>query len=227
MAPCHKKSAVLPGTPLEAWATAGLPAAEVPNEMQRMALRMFTDKAGRAIKRWLVRACSGGQRAGSCRRSTAISRECTYCRLESQDPFLINATARGDRLLYWRASSVSEHFGLLRECRPPAQCELNVCRDNRARYETAWSLRLRNTTRMLTTFPDVREVDRDTLEPILFLLQSADIEVQRAASAALGNLAVNSEQTKGLHKKHKLTTKQPRTKFRLFFLEGCHPLYGR
>ena len=40
---------------------------------------------------------------------------------------------------------------------------------------------------------DVREVDRDTLEPILFLLQSADTEVQRAASAALGNLAVNSE----------------------------------
>lgn len=40
---------------------------------------------------------------------------------------------------------------------------------------------------------DVREVDRDTLEPILFLLQSADIEVQRAASAALGNLAVNSK----------------------------------
>ncbi len=39
--------------------------------------------------------------------------------------------------------------------------------------------------------PDVREVDRDTLEPILFLLQSSDIEVQRAASAALGNLAVN------------------------------------
>ncbi|RQM05236.1 hypothetical protein DH86_00001769, partial [Scytalidium sp. 3C] len=36
---------------------------------------------------------------------------------------------------------------------------------------------------------DVREVDRDTLEPILFLLQSPDIEVQRAASAALGNLA--------------------------------------
>lgn len=40
---------------------------------------------------------------------------------------------------------------------------------------------------------DVREVDRDTLEPILFLLQSPDIEVQRAASAALGNLAVNSK----------------------------------
>ncbi|KAK1504993.1 hypothetical protein CPAR01_08353 [Colletotrichum paranaense] len=40
---------------------------------------------------------------------------------------------------------------------------------------------------------DVREVDRDTLEPILFLLQSPDIEVQRAASAALGNLAVNTE----------------------------------
>ena len=42
------------------------------------------------------------------------------------------------------------------------------------------------------TWLDVREVDRDTLEPILFLLQNDDIEVQRAASAALGNLAVNS-----------------------------------
>jgi vacuolar protein 8 len=40
---------------------------------------------------------------------------------------------------------------------------------------------------------DVREVDRDTLEPILFLLQNPDIEVQRAASAALGNLAVNTD----------------------------------
>lgn len=39
---------------------------------------------------------------------------------------------------------------------------------------------------------DVREVERETLEPILFLLQNSDIEVQRAASAALGNLAVNS-----------------------------------
>ncbi|KAL9060044.1 MAG: hypothetical protein Q9162_000894 [Coniocarpon cinnabarinum] len=38
---------------------------------------------------------------------------------------------------------------------------------------------------------DVNPVDRDTLEPILFLLQSSDLEVQRAASAALGNLAVN------------------------------------
>jgi Armadillo/beta-catenin-like repeat len=46
---------------------------------------------------------------------------------------------------------------------------------------------------MLITISDVREVDRDTLEPILFLLQSPDIEVQRAASAALGNLAVNSK----------------------------------
>lgn len=40
---------------------------------------------------------------------------------------------------------------------------------------------------------DVREVNRDTLDPILFLLQNNDIEVQRAASAALGNLAVNTE----------------------------------
>lgn len=40
---------------------------------------------------------------------------------------------------------------------------------------------------------DVRQVGPDTLKPILFLLQSHDIEVQRASSAALGNLAVNSK----------------------------------
>ncbi|OQO14866.1 Vacuolar protein 8 [Cryoendolithus antarcticus] len=40
---------------------------------------------------------------------------------------------------------------------------------------------------------DVRPVDRATLEPILFLLESPDIEVQRAASAALGNLAVDAQ----------------------------------
>lgn len=43
------------------------------------------------------------------------------------------------------------------------------------------------------TEKDVREVDREALEPILFLLQSSDHEVQRAAGAALGNLAVNSK----------------------------------
>ncbi|KAK3899922.1 armadillo-type protein [Staphylotrichum tortipilum] len=40
---------------------------------------------------------------------------------------------------------------------------------------------------------DVRAVDRDTLSPILLLLENSDIEVQRAASAALGNLAVNTD----------------------------------
>ncbi len=39
----------------------------------------------------------------------------------------------------------------------------------------------------------MREVGRDTLDPVLFLLGSHDGEVQRAASAALGNLAVNGE----------------------------------
>jgi len=38
---------------------------------------------------------------------------------------------------------------------------------------------------------DVRVVDRETIEPLLFLLLSNDEEVQRASSAALGNLAVN------------------------------------
>lgn len=48
------------------------------------------------------------------------------------------------------------------------------------------------------TEKEVRPVGRDTLDPILFLLSSQDTEVQRAASAALGNLAVNS----ALHHAH-------------------------
>ena len=43
------------------------------------------------------------------------------------------------------------------------------------------------------TEKEVREVGRDTLDPVLYLLTSHDAEVQRAASAALGNLAVNGE----------------------------------
>lgn len=43
------------------------------------------------------------------------------------------------------------------------------------------------------TEKDVREVNRDVLEPILILLQLNDTEVQRAACGALGNLAVNNE----------------------------------
>lgn len=39
----------------------------------------------------------------------------------------------------------------------------------------------------------VRPVDRDVLEPILILLQSNDPQIQVAACAALGNLAVNNE----------------------------------
>ena len=46
-------------------------------------------------------------------------------------------------------------------------------------------------TELTEWIADVRSVDRGTLEPILFLLESPDIEVQRAASAALGNLAVD------------------------------------
>ncbi|CAG7851632.1 Vacuolar protein 8 [Serendipita indica DSM 11827] len=43
------------------------------------------------------------------------------------------------------------------------------------------------------TEKEVRPVGRDTLDPLLFLLSSHDTDVQRAASAALGNLAVNVE----------------------------------
>ncbi|GAB7354180.1 hypothetical protein MBLNU459_g4733t1 [Dothideomycetes sp. NU459] len=39
---------------------------------------------------------------------------------------------------------------------------------------------------------DFRPVDKNTLDPILFLLESTDIDVQRAASVALGNLAVDA-----------------------------------
>ncbi|KAK9362723.1 armadillo-type protein [Lipomyces starkeyi] len=42
------------------------------------------------------------------------------------------------------------------------------------------------------TEKDVQAVNEETLSPILLLLQSSDFEVQRAASAALGNLAVNN-----------------------------------
>ncbi|KAK9468945.1 armadillo-type protein [Lipomyces arxii] len=43
------------------------------------------------------------------------------------------------------------------------------------------------------TEKDVEAVNEETLSPILLLLQSPDFEVQRAASAALGNLAVNND----------------------------------
>ncbi|KAK9432374.1 armadillo-type protein [Lipomyces doorenjongii] len=43
------------------------------------------------------------------------------------------------------------------------------------------------------TEKDVQAVNEETLSPILLLLQSSDFEVQRAASAALGNLAVNND----------------------------------
>lgn len=40
---------------------------------------------------------------------------------------------------------------------------------------------------------DTRSVSREAMEPILYLLQSAHIDVQHGASAALGNLAVNMD----------------------------------
>lgn len=57
-------------------------------------------------------------------------------------------------------------------------------------------------------------MDRAALEPILFLLESPDIEVQRAASAALGNLAVER------------MWHQPQSLFRFFFLLGLTYMAG-
>jgi hypothetical protein len=60
----------------------------------------------------------------------------------------------------------------------------------------------------------VRPVDKATLEPILFLLESPDIEVQRAASAALGNLAVDGKPLLGQSSRHNYTDYiQARTKY--------------
>lgn len=46
------------------------------------------------------------------------------------------------------------------------------------------------------TEKSIQPVDTDILDPILFLLRSFDVEVQRAAGAALGNLAVNDANKK-------------------------------
>lgn len=69
--------------------------------------------------------------------------------------------------------------------------------------------------------PDVREVDRETLEPILFLLQSPDLEVQRAASAALGNLAVNSRILSSSIKAPDTDGRQPKTRSPSFSSVAC------
>lgn len=74
-----------------------------------------------------------------------------------------------------------------RDLASPLTFQLILCQE-----DTGLQLCMFRTDIDANIFIDVREVDRDTLEPILFLLQSPDIEVQRAASAALGNLAVNS-----------------------------------
>jgi vacuolar protein 8 len=71
----------------------------------------------------------------------------------------------------------------------------------------------------------VRAVDRDTLGPILFLLENSDIEVQRAASAALGNLAVNSRFLSTALFLEALLTKGPaENKVLIVQLGGLQPL---
>lgn len=79
----------------------------------------------------------------------------------------------------------------------------------------------------MNTEADVREVDRETLEPILFLLQSTDAEVQRAASAALGNLAVH--RTHLLYKYARVITDSEiaENKVAIVKLGGLNPLIGQ
>lgn len=103
---------------------------------------------------------------------------------------LINVIESGDGFLLRRTSPFVEHPGVLGECGPSTKCQFDLCRNHGTRSVTFLD---DINTPLIFWMIDVREVDRDTLEPILFLLQSADVEVQRAASAALGNLAVNSK----------------------------------
>lgn len=76
------------------------------------------------------------------------------------------------------------------------------------------------------TEKEVREVGRDTLDPILFLLGSHDTEVQRAASAALGNLAVNRESLVFSVTWHPIDASSPSAENKLLIvrLGGLEPL---
>ncbi|KZO99818.1 vacuolar protein 8 [Calocera viscosa TUFC12733] len=74
------------------------------------------------------------------------------------------------------------------------------------------------------TEKDVRPVGRDTLDPILFLLGSHDTEVQRAASAALGNLAVNGMSSTLAAQDQKLTFLLVENKLLIVKLGGLEPL---
>lgn len=82
----------------------------------------------------------------------------------------------------------------------------------------------RKTTEADPLRPDVRPVDRATLEPILFLLESPDIEVQRAASAALGNLAVDGISASDPPSHHPMLTVPGQNKLAIVELGGLTPL---
>lgn len=74
------------------------------------------------------------------------------------------------------------------------------------------------------TEKEVRQVGRDTLDPVLFLLGSHDTEVQRAASAALGNLAVNSKRHQFVASFVTLNNSKAENKLLIVRLGGLEPL---
>jgi HEAT repeat protein len=92
--------------------------------------------------------------------------------------------------LFLKQSSSGVEFWVLLRHSPPKDLPRSKYLEILAAARSRWALVYGIGT---NDHADVREVGRETLEPILFLLQSPDIEVQRAASAALGNLAVNSK----------------------------------
>lgn len=178
------------------WAFAARPAAVVgfsPNSTKHASL-VLTWIHNSKSTRWLVRARPGGQRAGSCRRSSAISRKRRWlnrCPLSAPSPLTPHKRQEtdffsGEPLRALSTLVFSDNIDLQRS----ASLTFAEITERGAYIRPILAYEFRPLTR--DPRADVREVDRDTLEPILFLLQSSDIEVQRAASAALGNLAVNS-----------------------------------
>lgn len=74
------------------------------------------------------------------------------------------------------------------------------------------------------TEKEVRAVGPETIKPVLYLLQCYDAEVQRASSAALGNLAVNRAQIPPLLLDLVLTSTSAENKLLIVRLNGLEPL---
>ncbi len=104
---------MLTGTPLEAWATAGLRVAKVPNGKPRYHCQfLLIHPAGRSKDGLYEPALADSEREAVADLLQYLENVRT-AKMTGRNSALINATARGDRLLHWRASSVIKHLGIL------------------------------------------------------------------------------------------------------------------